>query len=144
VVEVLPLVPVMPIHCAGLPVVLLFTRSCQASSTSLMTGMLRFCASRMNGVRGLKTGEVITMSVLSQSIWSKECRSASGFFSSTPSTLPAREPSTSIMLCPETPRPATITVLPSIFISITLQSETSFAVIAHSYCGRKAAPAIVS
>ena len=52
VVEVLPLVPVMPIHCAGLPVVLLFTRSCQASSTSLMTGMLRFCASRMNGVRG--------------------------------------------------------------------------------------------
>ena len=55
---------------------------------------------------------------------------------------PKMRPSTSIMLCPETPRPATITVLPSIFISITLQSETSFAVIAHSYCGRKAAPAI--
>ena len=37
-------------------------RSCQASSTSLITGMPRRCASRMNGVLGLNTGEVITRS----------------------------------------------------------------------------------
>ena len=60
VVEVLPLVPVMPIHGAGLPVRSLATRSCQANSTSLITGMPRLAASRMNGVRGLNTGDAIT------------------------------------------------------------------------------------
>ena len=111
VVDVLPFVPVMPTHGAGRPVRALSTRSRHASSTSLYTGMPRRWASRMNGVRGLNTGDVMTMSAESQSMSSNECRSASGLCSSTPITRAARERSTSIMLRPDIPRPATRTVL---------------------------------
>ena len=114
VVEVFPLVPVMPIHGAGLPVRRESTRSLQASSTSEYTGMPRRCASRMNGVLGVNTGEVITRSIRSQSISSKECRSASGLCSSTLITDLARPLRTSTILRPDTPSPATRTVLSAI------------------------------
>ena len=90
VVEVLPFVPVMPIHGAGSPVRALSTRSSHASSTSLITGMPRLRASTMNGVRGVKTGDVHTRSTPSHTMSSKERRSASSLRSSTLITRAAR------------------------------------------------------
>jgi hypothetical protein len=110
VVEVFPFVPVMPIHGAGRLLDRDSTRSIHASSTSLTTGMFLRWASRMKGVRGLNTGELITRSIPDQSTSSKEWRSASDVPSSTLITRSARPASTSQALRPETPMPATRTV----------------------------------
>ena len=123
VVEVLPLVPVMPIHGAGSPVRAVSTRRRHANSTSLITGMPRRCASRIKGVRGLNTGEAMTASMPRQSMSSKACRSASGLRSSTVTTRAPRRRNTCANDAPETPRPATSTVISAQSIGISFRCE---------------------